>query len=68
MSIWVEYWKTIDKRWKNPAQIRERAKYIPPDPKHIHKRFFSNREEAYQFSSRMFDAGFHTVVKTDGGS
>ena len=68
MNIWVEYYKYTDNRWENPAQMKEYAKYIPPDKKDIHKRFFPDKEKAMQFCKQMYDAGYHAVMKMDGGN
>ena len=48
--------------------MKEYAKYIPPDKKDIHKRFFPDKEKAMQFCKQMYDAGYHAVMKMDGGN
>ena len=40
MNIWVEYYKFSDDRKNNHAQMKENAKWVPPDPSIIHRRFF----------------------------
>ena len=39
MNIWLEYFKYNDDRKNNHAQMKEKAKWEPPDPKKIMKRF-----------------------------
>ena len=66
MNIWVEYYKFTDKRNNNHAQMKEKAKWVAPDPSIIQKRFFPDRETAAAFSKRMFEDGYMTTIKTDG--
>ncbi len=66
MNIWVEYFKYNDNRQNNHAQFKEQAKWIPPDPDDIIKRFCQNRKEAIEVSKSLFDQGYHTSIKTDG--
>ena len=39
MNIWVEYYKYSDDRKNTHAQMKESAKWVPPDPSIIRKRF-----------------------------
>lgn len=66
MNIWVEYWKQVDNRNNNHAQMKEQANWVEPDPKDIQRRFFDYRKDASEFASRMFEEGYHTRIKTDG--
>ena len=66
MNVWVEYFKYYDDRNNNHAQMKEKAKWIPPDPKKIQRRFFPNVEEARKFVSRLSEQGFHSKIKQDG--
>ena len=40
MNIWVEYYKFSDNRKNNHAQMKENARWSPPDPSIIRRRFF----------------------------
>ena len=66
MNIWLEYFKYNDDRKNNHAQMKEKAKWEPPDPKKIMKRFFPNRQSASDFMSRMSEQGYHATMKIDG--
>mgnify|MGYP001166319379 FL=1 len=65
MNIWVEYWKQVDNRNNNQAQMKEQANWVEPDPEDIKRRFFDYRKDASKFASRMFKEGYHTKIKTD---
>ena len=68
MNIWVEYWKSKDARSHiegSHAQMRENAKWIPPDPKDVIKRFCQTREQAQTFAQSMQEQGYHATIKTD---
>jgi|TARA_B100000686_G_scaffold351323_1_gene449783 hypothetical protein len=65
MNIWVEYWRRDTKTKNTTAQIREQAKWIPPDPKDVQKRFCQSREDASRFAKSMQEQGYHVLVKTD---
>ena len=54
MNIWVEYWKQVDNRNNNHAQMIEQANWVEPVPKDIQRRFFDYRKAASEFASRMF--------------
>ena len=49
MNIWVEYYKFSDDRKNNHAQMKENAKWVPPDPSIIHRRFFETYDDAKRF-------------------
>ena len=66
MNIWIEYFKYKDKRKNTHAQFKERAKWIPPDPKDVHKRFCLNRKQAVQMARHYNERGYHATIKTDG--
>ena len=66
MNIWIEYFKYKDDRNNNHAQIREKAKWVPPDPKDVTKRFCLNREHAEQLVKSLGEQGYHVSIKTDG--
>ena len=66
MNIWLEYFKYNDNRNNNHAQMKENAKWIPPDPKEISKRFCQNRKQAQELAKRLYDDGYHVSIKTDG--
>ena len=66
MNIWVEYWKHIDKRNNTHAQMKEQAKWEPPDPSSITKRFCQTREEASRLAKSLGDQCYHVQIKTDG--
>ena len=65
MNIWVEYWRRDTKTKNTTAQIKEQAKWIPPDPKDVQKRFCQSREDASRFAKSMQEQGYHVLVKTD---
>ena len=68
MNIWVEYFRSTDKRSHiegSHAQMKEQAKWVEPDPKDVHKRFCQNREDANRFAKSMQDQGYHATIKTD---
>ena len=48
MNIWLEYFKYNDDRKNNHAQMKEQAKWIPPDPEKITKRFFEHSQSKQQ--------------------
>ena len=66
MNIWLEYFKYNDNRNNNHAQMKENAKWIPPDPKEISKRFCQNIKQAQELAKRLNDDGYHVSIKTDG--
>jgi len=66
MNIWVEYFKYNDNRKNTHAQMKEQAKWIPPDPKTVTKRFCQNREDAQRLAKNLSDQGYHVSIKTDG--
>ena len=66
MNIWVEYFRYEDNRNNTWAQMKEKAKWIPPDPKKIQRRFFPNVEEARRFMLRLSEQGFHSKIERDG--
>ena len=66
MNIWIEYWKKAEKSKNTHAQMRENAKWIPPDPKDVIKRFCQTREQAQTFAQSMQEQGYHASIKTDG--
>ena len=50
MNIYIEYYKFSDDRKNNHAQMKEQAKWVPPDPSIVHKRFCQSRKEAQQLA------------------
>ena len=66
MSIWVEWFRHEDSKKNTWAQIRESAKWNPPKPSEIHRRFFDKHIDATEFAKRKNDEGYHATVKTDG--
>jgi|TARA_Y100000034_G_scaffold124792_1_gene173438 superfamily II DNA helicase RecQ len=66
MNIWLEYFKYNDNRNNNHAQMKENAKWIPPDPEKISKRFCQSRKDAQKLAKRLNDDGYHVSIKTDG--
>ena len=46
--------------------MKEQAKWVPPDPSIVHKRFCQSRKEAQQLAKCMFEDGYHVTIKTDG--
>ena len=66
MNIYIEYYKFSDDRKNNHAQMKEQAKWIPPDPSIVHKRFCQSKKEAQELAKRMFEDGYHVTIKTDG--
>ena len=67
MNIWVEYWeKPRTPSLNTHAQIREKAKWVEPDPKKIHRRFCQNMEDAHHFADRMQEQEYFTRIKQDG--
>ena len=67
MNIWVEYFKVEDTRKNTWAQMKEQAKWNPPDPDKITKRFCQTREDAQRFAKSMTEQGYHATIKTDKG-
>jgi len=57
MSWRVEYWSIPKKRVGSHAQMREQLKFVKPDPKDIHRRYFDKYESATKFAQSMFDSG-----------
>ena len=66
MNIWVEYFRYEDSKKNTWAQMRESAKWKPPLPTEIQRRFFDKHEDAAAFAKRKNDEGYHATVKTDG--
>ena len=66
MNIYIEYYKFSDDRKNNHAQMKEQAKWTPPDPSTVHKRFCQSRKEAKRLAKSMFEDGYHVTIKTDG--
>ena len=66
MNIWVEYYKYSDDRKNNHAQMKENAKWVPPDPSIIHRRFFDKIDDARVFAKRMQEDGNMVSIKRDG--
>ena len=66
MNIWIEYFKYKDGRNNNHAQFKEQARWVPPDPKDVSKRFCLNRKHAEQLAKSLNDEGYHVQIKTDG--
>ena len=46
--------------------MKENAKWIPPDPNIIHKRFFDKMSDAKSFAKRMEEDGNMVSIKRDG--
>ena len=66
MNIWVEYYKFSDNRKNTHAQMKENAKWVPPDPSIIHRRFFDKMSDAKVFAKRMEEDGHHVSIRRDG--
>ena len=66
MNIWVEYYKFSDDRKNNHAQMKENAKWVPPDPSIIQRRFFDKISDARVFAKRMEEDGNKVSIKRDG--
>ena len=67
MSIWVEWFRHEDTKNNTWAQMRESAKWNPPKPSEINRRFFDKHIDAVEFAKRKNDEeGYHATVKTDG--
>ena len=66
MNIWVEYYKFSDNRKNTHAQMKENAKWVPPDPAIIHRRFFDKYDDARKFAKRMEEDGNMVSIKRDG--
>jgi hypothetical protein len=45
--------------------MRESAKWEPPDPSEIRRRFFDKHIDAAEFAKRKNDEGYHASVKSD---
>ena len=68
MNIWIEYWEKSKEPSKNThAQIREQARWEPPDPKAVRKRFCQSREDAVTYAKSMEEQGYHVTIKQDNG-
>ena len=67
MNIWVEYFKYEDTKKNTWAQMRENAKWNPPESDKILKRFCQSREDANRFAISLQEQGYHVTIKTDGG-
>ena len=46
MNIWIEYFRYDDNRNNTWAQMKEPAKWKPPDPDKVSRRFCQSREDA----------------------
>ena len=67
MNIWVEYFRYEDSRQNTWAQMKEPAKWKPPDPDKVSRRFCQSREDAQRLAKSLNDQGYHVTIKTDGG-
>ena len=45
--------------------MKEQAKWIPPDPKDVRKRFCQTLKEAQNLAKSLFDQGYHVSIKQD---
>ena len=66
MNIWVEWFRQNEIKSNSWAQMKEPAKWKPPLPTEIQRRFFDKHEDAANFAKRMNDRGFHASIKRDG--
>ena len=66
MSWRVDYWSIPKKRVGSHAQMSEQLKFVEPDPKDIHKRYFDDYKSATRFAQSMFDSGnYYSQVTKD---
>ena len=65
MSWRVDYWSIPKIHGGSHAQMREQPKFVKPDPKDIHKRYFDDYKSATSFAQSMFDSGnyYSQVIK-----
>ena len=56
MSWRVEYWSIPKKHGGSHAQMSEQLKFVKPDPKDTHKRYFDDYKSATRFAQSMFDS------------
>ena len=65
MSWRVEYWNITKRHEGSHAQMSEQLKFVKPDPKDSHKRYFDAYKSATRFAQSMFDSGnyFSQVIK-----
>ena len=65
MSWRVEYWSIPKKHVGSHAQMSEQLKFVKPDPKDTHKRYFDDYKSATRFAQSMFDSGnyYSQVIK-----
>ncbi len=62
----VDYWSIPKKRVGSHAQMSEQLKFVEPDPKDIHKRYFDDYKSATRFAQSMFDSGnYYSHVTKD---
>ena len=47
--------------------MKEPAKWKPPDPDKVSRRFCQSREDAQRLAKSLNDQGYHVTIKTDGG-
>ncbi len=66
MNIWIEYFRYDDNRGNTWAQMKEPAKWKPPDPDKISRRFCQSRKDAQKLAHSLNDQGYHVTIKTDG--
>ena len=45
MNIYIEYYKFSDDRKNTHAQMKEQAKWTPPDPSIVHKDFVNQEKK-----------------------
>ena len=57
MSWRVEYWSIPKKHGGSHAQMREQPKFVKPDSKDTHKRYFDKYESATRFAKSLFNSG-----------
>ncbi len=65
MSIWVEWFRHEDSKKNTWAQMKEQAKWNPPESSEIYRRFFDKHIDATEFAKRKNDEGYHATVKRD---
>ena len=61
-DLCVEFWKVDNELSGSWAQMRKNLHYKKPDPKDVHRRFFSKHTDAIDFARSMHDQGY--FIKT----
>jgi hypothetical protein len=65
MNIWIEYYRIEDDASHLKYHDQMNEKFVP-DPQKISRRFCQNKDEAHNLAARLYEQGYHVLIKQDG--